>query len=146
MLKKLKNNKKYEKIFISRKFSKRGIENDDEIYSYLKQKYGFKRFFLENLSIKKQVEIFYNARIVIATHGAGSLNMIFSKKNASIFEIYPNGKFYNESIYNICNINNLNYGYIIGSKLLKNKNFLLNIKKLEEFFELKKVKRILNFK
>ena len=145
---KKKNKKKvrYDKIFISRKFSKRALENDDEIYSFLKEKHGFRRIFLENLSIKKQVEIFYNAKIVIATHGAGSLNMIFSNKNSSIFEIFPNTDFYNESIYNICNINNINYGYIIGSKLLENKNFQLSLNKLEQFFNLKKVKQIMNYK
>ena len=130
-------------IYISRKFSNRGLRNDDEIYNFLKIKYNFKRVFLEKLSLNNQIKTFHNAKIIIATHGAGSANIVFCKKNISIFEIFPDNNFSNMSIYNISKILNINYGYILGSKLFYDNNFLVNIQKIKDFLEMQKVKDLL---
>jgi capsular polysaccharide biosynthesis protein len=43
---------------------------------------------LEKQAFKGQVEMFNQASVIIASHGAGLTNIIFSRK-ALIFEFYP---------------------------------------------------------
>lgn len=79
--------KKIHNIFISRnKAKKRKILNEYLLYKVLK-KYNFKIIHAENLSYKDQVKLFYNARNVIAPHGAGITNILFSKK-INLIEIH----------------------------------------------------------
>lgn len=90
-IKKIKPNRernKVNRIFISRKNSRsRHIQNEDEILDRLAI-HGFKRYFLEELSITEQIELFYDADYVIGVHGAGLVNLIFSSE-INVLEIFP---------------------------------------------------------
>jgi capsular polysaccharide biosynthesis protein len=77
-----------EKIFISRqKSSYRRVINEDAIFS-LFESLGFKRINLEEVPFKEQVQLFNNARFIIAFHGAGLTNLIFCKQNTHVIEIF----------------------------------------------------------
>ncbi len=78
----------YEKVFISRADSnKKRINNEAEIGSKL-EKIGFKVIILSMLSLDEQIRIFCNAKVIIATHGAGLTNLLFSYKPI-VIEIFP---------------------------------------------------------
>jgi capsular polysaccharide biosynthesis protein len=75
-------------IYISRKKAGvRRVINEDDVISSL-QKSGFKDYCLEDLSFQEQIELFYDARIVVGPHGAGFTNLLFSK-NVAVLEMFP---------------------------------------------------------
>lgn len=79
---------KINRIFISRKNSpSRHILNEDDIIDRLAI-HGFKKYFLEEMSIAEQIELFYDADYVIGVHGAGLVNIIFSSQ-INVLEIFP---------------------------------------------------------
>lgn len=76
------------KIYISRKkaFSRRFV-NEEEVERILKAR-GFKEVELENLDIFEQAKIFYNADTIFSPHGGGLTNIIFSKPNTKVIEVF----------------------------------------------------------
>lgn len=80
------------RIFISRirranSRSKRHILNEKELFYELKKR-GFKKCILEDLSIDETIKLFHNAETVVAAHGAGLSNIMFSK-NINVLELHP---------------------------------------------------------
>lgn len=65
-----------EKIFISRKSTKRRAYNEMELWEVAK-KYGFVKVHPEELSIAQQMALFNNAKTIIAANGAALSNLIF---------------------------------------------------------------------
>ncbi len=47
---------------------------------------------LEDLNFVEQVQLFQNARLIIAAHGAGLTNTLYCNKNAFVFELFPIGR------------------------------------------------------
>lgn len=80
---------KSERIYISRKkASKRFFINEEEVEEFVEKK-GFSVVVLEDISFYDQIQLFSNAKAIIAPHGAGLVNMIFAKNTISVLEIYP---------------------------------------------------------
>lgn len=80
--KKIKN-KYFKKIYIDRNDTSHPhnqIANIKEIYKILK-KYNFKIVQLAKINFNKQVNIFKNANLILAPHGAGLKNLIYCRKN-----------------------------------------------------------------
>ncbi|PWU04973.1 MAG: hypothetical protein C5B43_03900 [Verrucomicrobia bacterium] len=76
------------KVFISRqKASQRRIINEDELFDTFKT-LGFQRYNLEDLDFIEQIQLFSQAKIVVAAHGAGLTNIIFCKPNTQIIELF----------------------------------------------------------
>ncbi len=79
---------KPKKIYVSRKSANgRRVVNEEEMFAVLKNK-GYELVELEKLSFKEQVKLFSNATHVIAPHGAGLVNLVFSKKIKFVVEIF----------------------------------------------------------
>lgn len=96
-------------IYISRKNNSiRKIENEEEFELFLKRK-NFETVYLENMLITEQIELFSKANIVIAPHGAGAINLIFS--NAKLYiEIHDVSYiYYDDCFFQICNILDIEY-------------------------------------
>lgn len=75
-------------IYISRqKAKKRKILNEEEVLAAL-QPYQVEVIFAEELSYQQQVQLFYNAAVIIAPHGAGLTNILFSQQ-ARVLELHP---------------------------------------------------------
>lgn len=75
-------------IYISRKKATvRRVVNEDEVVSVLKG-YGFIEYCLEDLSFIQQIELFYDAVIVVGSHGAGFTNLVFSR-DVAVLEMFP---------------------------------------------------------
>lgn len=82
----LNNSNRPKRVFISRQETgDRFFTNMDEIRKIL-HKYNIQILHTGNSKLVVDIEIFYNANLIIAPHGAGLANMIFSK-NCHIIEI-----------------------------------------------------------
>lgn len=73
------------KIYISRSKSRRSIPNEMLLEGYLKS-IGYEIVYAEDFSFLEQIKIFSQARTIIAPHGAGLTNAIWSE-GARIMEI-----------------------------------------------------------
>lgn len=98
-------------VYISRKdAARRRILNEPELEQTL-QEYGFKTYELSSLPFIEKVELFYNAKVIIAPHGAGQANIVFCNCGASVLELMPEG-FAFTYFYDIANKLGVNYHYL----------------------------------
>ena len=96
-----------EKIYISRRFSSRSLENEEDIEGELAQD-GFQIVHLENMPWLNQIQTFQNAEVVVAPHGAGLANLVFTKPGAQLVEL-TNGYHYNRCFEWICHVQGHDY-------------------------------------
>ena len=92
------------RIYVSRKLAvKRHLSNEEEFLPLLK-KHNFRKFYLEELNILDQVQLFRTASHVIAAHGAGLTNVLFAPAEIIILEIRPllsSGQFCFENLFSL---------------------------------------------
>lgn len=76
-------------LYITRRQSPggRNILNETEIMRVL-EPYGFVTCMLESINIHEQIELFYDAKIVVAPHGAGLTNILYSQA-IQVVELHP---------------------------------------------------------
>lgn len=59
---------------------------------------GFQRYFLEDMSMLEQVQLFYHADTVVGPHGSGLVNLLYCKPGTRVVEIgtpvRPSGLFH----------------------------------------------------
>ena len=118
-----------EKIYIDRtdsKFNHCKIQNDNEIFNFLKDE-GFSKYKVGDLSFFEQIYLFSNAKFIIGAHGAAFTNLTFCKPKTKIVEIRPSTQ-QNNNYKRISQINNLNY------RLIKTKELNENQKKLGDIY------------
>jgi capsular polysaccharide biosynthesis protein len=73
-------------VYISRrKAVGRRILNESQVYECL-QSYNFRSYILEELSLAEQINLFSQAKFIVAPHGAGLSNIIYST-DAKVIEI-----------------------------------------------------------
>lgn len=103
---------KVHRIFISRAKAKwRKMINEDELFEALKP-YGFKKYFLEDMSIEDEIDLFYDADYVVGSFGAGLSNIIFSLK-IKVLELFPDELVYPNYYYLAKSLGHT-YGYYHG--------------------------------
>lgn len=125
----IKNSPTY--IYVSRVSSKvRKIKNEKE-FKHSLEKFGIKTVKLEKENFEQQVNLFYNARLIISTHGAGLTNLTFAQPGTKVIEFIPEKRFAKHYV-NISNILNLKH-YIIQYKGDSNYNLKVNINNFELF-------------
>lgn len=117
------------RIFINRHLTKtRNIINKNEVQELLK-KYNFDFVCLEELEPQDQMCIFKNLEIVVAVHGAGLTNLIFSE-NTSVIELHPDIKI-NPPYFFLCKAKKIRYTPIICKALDGFNNITVNVNILE---------------
>ncbi len=136
------NSKTSPYIYISRaKVNKRSIINENELVDYLKTKKPFEVIYMEDYSVAEKINIFKNAKITVAPHGAG-LALSFLQESGTLIEIFS--PYY----INLCfqsiikNSNSIKYKpFFCGheanfyvDKELNSENFEINIEKFSEIF------------
>jgi len=72
------------KIFIDRAKGSRRLTNKEEIFAILK---GWEILDLEQISIQEQINAFQQATDIIATHGAGLVNLVWCRPGTKVIEI-----------------------------------------------------------
>ena len=75
-----------DKIYISRIKSRRPLANERGIEKILASK-GFKVVYFEDISFRKQLQIIYAAKVIVAPHGAALANIIVAKRGAKVIEL-----------------------------------------------------------
>ena len=85
-----KNPKAYQyKTGIQR--SDRELDNMEQLIKAIRKKYVLKEVVLDNMTMKKQLEIFANCKCLIGIHGAGMTNVIWLQDKSLVIEIRNNG-------------------------------------------------------
>ena len=112
------NLERSEKIYVTREGSNyRKIINEVDVVSLLRER-GYKIINPQLYEIEEQIEIFSNAKKIIAPHGSNLANIIFCKPGTEIFEITPsfkdNEKIFEDRYRKLSLINNLNHNKIIS--------------------------------
>lgn len=86
-------------IYISRQKARyRRVVNEDQVLSLL-ERFGVQSYCLEDMTVMQQLQLFSQARLIIAPHGAGLVNMVHCSHPFHILEIYPDG--YHDSSYRV---------------------------------------------
>ena len=99
------------RIFISREdTTERNIVNTEDLLDVI-EKEGFEPYQLSNISVKEQIDLFANAEMIIAPHGAGLANTVCSK-NCKVIEIF--GKKVKPTFFMGAKKLGLDYGPIYG--------------------------------
>jgi len=75
--------------------ARRFIDNHDEIKNSLQAfcadgKYEFVNVKLEEIAFDRQIELFANAKLVVAQHGAGLVNLLFAPEGCGVIELGNN--------------------------------------------------------
>ena len=86
------------KIYIARRRRHwRSIQNESRLMERLGS-LGFQRYFLEDMSMLEQVQLFYHADTVVGPHGSGLVNLLYCKPGTRVVEIgtpvRPSGLFH----------------------------------------------------
>ncbi|BDA73773.1 hypothetical protein CAL7716_079390 [Calothrix sp. PCC 7716] len=130
---------KNKRIFISRRqaYNQRHIINEAEVIQTLAI-YGFEVYTLEKMSINEQIELFYDADAVIATHGAGLTNILFCE-HVKVLELFPY-PFIIPYFYYLAKSMGHRYQYLCGNGEYDatqgwNSNFVVDILQLQNILE-----------
>lgn len=79
------------RIWISRRKAKeRALFQEEKLHGFLRR-HGFSICELENLSVADQLALFSDASLIVAPHGAGLTNLLFTRPNTLVLEMFPFG-------------------------------------------------------
>jgi len=135
-LKVIKNSSK-KRLYVARGESKkRKVVNEVEVYQLL-NKYNFDIVVMDGKTVREQAEIFYQAEVIIAPHGAALTNLLFVQPKLNLLEIFPDSYFPNY-YYVMSRYAKANYFYMKGKSLNYNyqgniDDILINLGELEKF-------------
>ncbi len=100
------------RIYISRQnATRRRVKNEAEVVDMLRS-HGFEQYVLEELSVAEQVNLFANADIVVAPHGAGLANIVYSE-SVTIIELFGDTK--KTTFYRLAELLDHEYHYLHNS-------------------------------
>ncbi|MBP0019363.1 MAG: glycosyltransferase family 61 protein [Cyanobacteria bacterium SBLK] len=118
-------------IFISRRNARsRRIVNEDEVIETL-AKWDFVPYLLEDFDWQDQVTLFRQAKTIVAPHGAGLVNMVFSHKDTQILELF--GRKISHGFYALATGLELKYGCIFCEP--QEEKILVDCQQLSQFLE-----------
>lgn len=124
-------------IFLSRKkASARRILNEEEVMNTL-AKMDFVSYILEDLDFSEQVKIFAQAKFIVAPHGGGITNIIFSQ-DLNIIELF--GQKISHFYYPISQGLGFNYGCMFCES--KNEDILVNCEELTKMVDRLRIKTL----
>jgi capsular polysaccharide biosynthesis protein len=104
------------KIYFTRgENAERNILNETELVTALQGK-GFEIIDPGKLSIREQGEMMQQAKIVVSAHGAALCNLLFSRDNTAVIELFSPDYFRTDCYYTLSALRRLNYWYIVGDK------------------------------
>jgi len=117
------------RIYISRSKAKtRRVLNEPKLLPLL-AKYNFEIIRAEELSYQQQVELFYNTEAVIAPHGAGLTNLLFSE-SCKVLEFHP-ANMVKTHYFLLSKGLGFDYASIIGSVGDERENYSVDVQEVE---------------
>lgn len=125
-----------ERVYISRNDArKRRVENEPEITKLLRDR-GFHIVETAGMTLKQQVELFWNCKIFVSMHGAGLTNMLFMPQGGSVVEF----RTYNEAFLPLAGLLGLKhysvYSEKIGSKSAHHAHAIVDVGLVEQALDL----------
>lgn len=120
------------RVYISRQNGSRGrkILNFSELRDVLDQ-FGFDIYQFEDLTISDQISIMSDADVVVAPHGAGLVNMLFSKNSKVIELLGPEKR--KATFYLFSKSLGHEYGYLLCNRTMG--GLKVNVKELSIMFD-----------
>ena len=97
---------------LPRGYPRRAVTNEDEVVDLLAG-FGFETVRPEALTFADQVRLFANARVVVAPHGSGSANCLFSQSTTLVEFFEP--RFTDPSSYALAAACGHEYWYLMGA-------------------------------
>lgn len=99
---------------------------------------------LEKMNFKEQLQLFKNAKIIIAPHGAGITNILYCDKDVLLIELFPRGRNFNQtsSFHQISKALSIEHYIIMTSVINENEDMIADdsvIKQIKEIFEEHKI-------
>lgn len=102
-----------DRIYISRGDTKfRKVKNEVEVIKLL-LRYDFEVVTLTDFSVKEQISLFRNAKFIVAPHGAGLTNCLFSREGTKVVELFQEN-YLNPCFWSIAEGRRLSYTGIIN--------------------------------
>ena len=102
------------RLFITRReTAMRRIVNEPELYAGLAER-GFEVLVLEQMALRDQVAAFAAAEVVVAPHGAGLTNIMFSPSSALLVEIFPDSGVHSSAFRRIASNLGIRYAMYAG--------------------------------
>ena len=105
----LERDPSYPKYIYIKRIGARKLTNGDE----LAKKLGFFTVIPEKLSVREQMEYFYNADIVLCPHGANSTNCIYMHEDSVFIEIFSD-RWYVDINAEVCHKNRVHHLKAVG--------------------------------
>jgi hypothetical protein len=98
------------RIYIARpKGAGRQIINEEEVLEVLTP-LGFTSYTVEDMSFEEEVRLFSQAEAIVATHGSGLINMIFSQKKPVIIDLFSS--WYSPTFFRLSASLGFKYAYL----------------------------------
>jgi capsular polysaccharide biosynthesis protein len=102
------------RIYISRKdATSRRILNEESLTEILNE-LDFQIVSMSGLSVHEQANLFYEAEIIVAPHGAAMTNLVFCDIKCKVLEIFAPG-YLNPCYRGLSNLIGIDYWYILGT-------------------------------
>jgi capsular polysaccharide biosynthesis protein len=117
------------RLFISRKLApSRRILNEGEILELLKP-HHFRSVCLEEMSFDEQLRLFAHASHVIAAHGSGLTNLLFSTR-VKVIELFASGHGVRSDYFQICLALGQDYHAIVSPSKNEKNDFRIDLNQL----------------
>lgn len=128
------------RLFISREDAvERRISNHAEVAGFLKER-GFEEIVPGGMTITEQVRAFKSAEVIVAPHGAGLTNIVFSDPGTKVIELFS--PHYVEKCFWILSTQvGAQYSFMLGSntpprkRLGKQEDIVVDVEKLSALLE-----------
>ena len=99
------------RIYISRsKASRRFLINEKDVESLLKE-YNFQIINMEDYSFREQINIAYNARLLVSMHGGALTHIHFMQQESSVLEFRKKNDSKNNCYFSLADAMKVNYYY-----------------------------------
>ncbi len=118
------------RLYISRSdASTRRLVNEADLLPCL-QAHGFQIVTLTGMPFPEQVALFARAEIILGPHGSGLTNVVFAPPQATLVELMPHDQV-NHCFWLLANSSELSYTFLSGNVLNKERDFLIDINRLD---------------
>ena len=105
------SNNEESRIYVTRRnATRRRVHNEPRLLDFLHE-YGFKSYALEDLSVAQQVNLFSDADVIVAPHGAGLANIVYSD-SITVIELFGESK--KTTFYRLAKLLNHEYHYLLN--------------------------------
>lgn len=126
------------RIYVQRgKVKRRKVVNEERVINLLAS-YGFEPVTMEDKTIKEQAEVFAQAEVIIAPHGAALTNLLFMQLGTKVIELLPYG-YTNNCYYTMTNYGGGQYFYLQGKTTSQNSQQMHSLDILLDINELKQI-------